>query len=300
MKLISMLDNELVLDKVPGSSRQEIYSAMLRHLNEYAELELDVDKVTESMISHEDAAGELFPLLAMPHIRCNKLHDMFIVVGLPENPDAFDGKRAELVFMTLIGETMSDLYLKVISTLAHHLMDPAAAANLMSAARGGVDTLWKYLENSDIKLRNVVTAEDVMSPVKNCLKLDNLLSDAFDMFYSSGHRFLPVVDNNGKLVGELSALDVIKKFIPEYVFMMDNANFVNDFSVFNKIFEIEHSQPLAQFMNQKPAQASLDTPLFQLTLQLVKAVGNVYIVDNDNTLQGVFAINNVISKVLRG
>ena len=193
------------------------------------------------------------------------------------------------------------LYLKVLSTLAHHLMDPVAAGNLMSAARGGVDTLWQYLENSNIKLRNVVTAEDVMSPVKNCLKLDNLLSDAFNMFYSSGRRFLPVVDNNGKLVGELSALDVIKKFIPEYVFMMDNANFVNDFSVFNEIFHSEHSLPVSKYMDSNPVMTAPETPLLQLTLQLLREdKGEVYIVDGNGVLRGTFDINNIISKVLRG
>ena len=42
MKLVSLLDEELLLEKVPGSSKTEVYSYMLDKLVDYAELELDV------------------------------------------------------------------------------------------------------------------------------------------------------------------------------------------------------------------------------------------------------------------
>lgn len=302
MKLISMLDSELVLEKVPGSSRQEVYSAMLQKLAEQSELTLDVPGIVQTMIDHENNDGIIFPQLALPHLRCNELKDMFIVVGLPENSGSSSTDRiADIVMMILIGENMSDIYLKMLSTLAHHLTDPAASAAMTDAAHRGKSAFWEYLEKSNIRLRNVVTAEDVMSPVENCLHSDAPLSEAFDMFHTTHLRFLPVVDNAGKLAGEMSSQDVVKKFIPEYIFMMDNANFMNDFSVFNKIFDTEHSQPIAQYMNPEPPRAALDTPLFHLTLLLMKNnCGNVYIVDDENNLKGIFAIHNIVSKVLRG
>jgi CBS-domain-containing membrane protein len=234
----------------------------------------------------------------MPHLRLNDLNDLFIVIGLPENPAA---AGADMIFMSLIGDHMSDVYLKMLAGLGRHLTNAAAVEELQNAARDGKNALWSYLQNSNIELRKVVTAEDVMTPVHISLHPDSPLSDAFDCFHNTHLRFLPVVDEHGKLVGELSARKVVKSFIPDYVYMMDSVNFMNDFSVFNKIFESEHSQPVSQFMQSEPARAALDTPLFQLTLLLTKQDGGtVYIVDAENTLQGIFAIENVISKVLRG
>ena len=298
MNLVSMLDEEMLLEKVPGSSREEIYSYMLDKLIDFNELEIKPDSLLDDMIAHEDDAGILLPGLNMPHLRVSALHDLFIVIGLPENPDAVG---ADIIFMSLIGENMSDVYLKMLAGLGRHLTSAAAVQDLQNAARGGKSDLWNYLQNSSIKLRSVVTAEDVMTPVHISLHPDSPLSDAFDCFNNTHLRFLPVVDDQGKLVGELSARKVIKSFIPDYIYMMDSVNFMNDFSVFNKIFESEHSQPVSQFMQSEPARAALDTPLFQLTLQLTKQDGGtVYIVDAENTLQGIFAIENVISKVLRG
>ena len=293
-----MLDEEMLLEKIPGSSREEIYSYMLNKLIDFNELELKADSLLSEMIAHEDDAGILLPGLNMPHLRLNDLHDLFIVIGLPENPAA---AGADMIFMLLIGDHMNDVYLKILAGLARHLINPAAVENMLNAARGGKDTMWNYLQDNDIQLRNVVTAEDVMTPVHISLHPNSPLSDAFDCFHNTHLRFLPVVDDNGKLVGELSARKVVKSFIPDYVYMMDNVNFMNDFSVFNRIFDSEHSQPVSQYMHSEPARALLDTPLFQLTVLLTKQEGgSVYIVDADNTLQGIFAIENVIDKVLRG
>ena len=83
--------------------------------------------------------------------------------------------------------------------------------------------------------------------------------------------------------------------------MMDNIKFLNDFAVFNEILESEHSKPVAEYMDKTPVCAALDTPLIQLTVLLTKqTAGNVYIVDENNTLRGIFGIDNIISKVLRG
>ena len=292
-----MLDRELML-KVPGSDRVSVYSAMLDSLQSHAELELDIPATVQEMIRHEDAIGQLVPGLKMPHLRMTELHDLFIVIGLPENPEAVG---ADVVFMSLIGDNMSDVYLKVLSTFGRYLTCQENLDTFTAAARLGTDALWEYLEASCINLRSVVCAEDVMSPVDVALKVDDPLSKAFDLFFSGHCRFLPVVDNEGRLAGELSAREVIKSFFPEYVFMMENLNFLNDFAVFNEIFHSEHSLPVARYMNSEPAMATLDTPLIQLTLLLIKqGSGDVYIVDNNNKLQGVFKTDNIISKVLRG
>ncbi|MBE6367979.1 MAG: CBS domain-containing protein [Lentisphaerae bacterium] len=298
MKFISMLDEDLFLESVSGSSRSEVYSSMLNALSDYAELELDTAALTREMIEHEDSVGAMLPNLAMPHLRIAELHDLYIVIGLPENPAALG---TDVVFMSLIGDGMSDVYLKMLSTLGRSLGKKENLDAFVAAAKAGRSAFWEYMRSCGMTLREVVSAEDVMSPVREVLRTDAPLSKAFDLFFSGHCRFLPVVDNEGRLAGELSAREVIKSFFPEYVFMMENLNFLNDFAVFNEIFHSEHSLPVSRYMNSEPAMATLDTPLIQLTLLLIKqGSGDVYIVDDDNKLQGVFKTDNVISKVLRG
>ena len=40
---------------------------------------------------------------------------------------------------------------------------------------------------------------------------------------------LPVVDNGGKLVGTVSITDIVKMFLPDFVAVMDEIDFVHDF-----------------------------------------------------------------------
>lgn len=297
-----MLDVELVLENIPGSTREEVYSNMLSTLADYAELELNITDVVAEMIGKEDSVGMMFPRLAMPHLRIPGLHDLFIVIGMPENPESVNSQNpADMIFMSLIGDEMSDVYLKIASSLARYMMKPENAESLLQAARNGKDALLEHLQAGNITLRNVVTAEDLMSPADVVVPAEAPLSQAFDLFSQAHRKFLPVVDKSGKLVGELSARSVIKSFIPEYVYMMDNIKFLNDFAVFNEILESEHSKPVAEYMDKTPVCAALDTPLIQLTVLLTKqTAGNVYIVDENNTLRGIFGIDNIISKVLRG
>lgn len=302
MNLVSMLDEELLFENIPGNSRAAVYTYMLEKLSDYAELTLDIPAVVQEMMERENDSGMVFPGVAMPHVRINDLHDLFIVIGLPEKSDAAGkNQSADMIFMSLIGEGMSDIYLKMLSALARHMSSHNAADSLAEAAKNGKDALWNYFSTSNIKLRQVVTAEDVMSPANTFIHPDAPLSDAFDLFSSNHQRTLPVVDGEQHLLGEISAVSVVKKFFPEYVFMMENLNFLNDFAVFNEIFNSEHSMPVSKYMNTELSSALLDTPLIQITLQLSKqGSGNVYIVDAEKRLKGIFNIDNIISKVLRG
>lgn len=302
MKFVSMLDEELLFENIPGSSRAAVYTAMLEKLAASAELTLDIPAVVQEMVEREQSAGIVFPGVALPHVRIDGLHDLFIAVGIPESAEAMGTEHpADVIFMILIGEDMSDVYLKMIAALARHMASGEAVNALRSAARKGKNALWKYFLNNDIRTRQVVTAEDIMSPADVFIHEDAPLSDAFDLFCSQHRKFLPVVNAQNQLVGELSAVAVIKSFFPEYVFMMDNLNFLNNFAVFNEIFHAEHTLPVSRYMSNAPCSASLETPLVQLTLQLTKkGAGNIYIVDEGNKLKGIFSIDNVISKVLRG
>ena len=94
---------------------------------------------------------------------------------------------------------------------------------------------------------------------------------------------LPVIDENGRLVGELAALDILKRFIPEYIFRMDNLDFLNSFEPFNKIFEAESHQ------------------MIQFTVKMVKQqVRACFVVDNDQHYQGTVLVKDIVKKVLRG
>ena len=59
--------------------------------------------------------------------------------------------------------------------------------------------------------------------------------------------------------------------------------------------------PVREYMNKEPLQVKLDTPLIQATLLIARQeAGDVCVVDEENQLCGVFSVENIINKVLRG
>ena len=67
MKFVSMLNEDLVVAGVQGSTRREVYKNMLSQLCDYAELELDAESTVDEMLERENASGVIFPDFAMPH-----------------------------------------------------------------------------------------------------------------------------------------------------------------------------------------------------------------------------------------
>lgn len=74
---------------------------------------------------------------------------------------------------------------------------------------------------------------DIMVPIQKCLKPDNTLKDAVNILRTTpcdseqrlGVNGLPVVNQEGKVIGILSMLDILKAVHPFYLSMTDLSKF---------------------------------------------------------------------------
>lgn len=304
MKFVSILDKDLVLENLSGTDRESLYGEMLRRFAEYTELDLNVPELLKRIVEREDNTPMAYDGVALPHLRCAELQDLFIVVGLPRTPVKLkdnDYNPCGVIFLSLISDNTSDVYLKAVAALAKHIAVPANLHTLLEAARGGGDALLAYLSSRDIRMKKILTAEDVMTPTPEPLHADDALAAALDRFNVSHAMELPVVDAAGRLTGKLSALEMVKSFIPDYIFMMENLNFLNNFEVFNRIFHSEYKEPVGRCMQPVAESVTPETPLIQITVRLARhEAGLLYVTDADGRLLGQVGIDNLIHKVLRG
>ena len=68
MKLVSMLDEELIFENIPGKSRPAIYTNMLEKLSAYAELTLDIPALVQEMLEQEKVSGAVAGRLSKSNI----------------------------------------------------------------------------------------------------------------------------------------------------------------------------------------------------------------------------------------
>jgi len=303
MKLISILNEELIFTQVSGDNRKDIYTEMLKQSQEAMEHKLNVGEVVDGMIEREDKLCIPYDTaVALPHLRQDSFDDLYIIVGILAKPvklQCCDPVPCEIVVMSLISPDTSDLYLKSISSLLR-FCSSAANRRKLAEARNSAAVL-AVLDHADLTVRSHLVADDVVNRKVKTLRADNTLADAIDIFSIEDHPVLPVVDAGGKLVGELAAIDILKHFIPEYIFMMDNLDFLTSFEPFNRIFREENQHLVQNYMRQPALVVGVDTPLIQFTVKMAKNdVRTCFVTDNTGKFVGEIMVKHIVKKVLRG
>ena len=302
MKISSVLNEDTIFFNVKGNNRQEIYENMLKSALPEIEESINVQEVVEAIIERENTNDMIYETVAFPHVRLEELNDLYIIIGKLEKPvKLLDNAESasELVILSLISPKSSDIYLKSISAFAK-FMRKEENAKLLLECKNAV-AFKKVLDDNNIKIKNEITAEDLMSAESFAVNENDPLSTALDLFNREKITVLPVVNDNGCLVGVIEANSVIQKFLPEYIFMMDHLNFLNSFEAFEQIFKQENIDSVKKFMIKPRYTCSLNTPLIQFTVEIVrKNLKAIFVVDEQQKLLGRVSIKNIIHKVLRG
>ena len=302
MKLASILNEELIFTNVSGVSRSGIYADMLKKAQAVLDIQLDVDAVVTGMIEREDTLRIPYEGCALPHLRGPEFDDLYIIVGILPKPVHFkesDMAPCSMVVMSLISPDTSDLYLKSLAALVRHISRPGAL-DALAKAKNAAEFL-DQLRESNVTVRSNLVAEDVMVSGESFLRESDTLSAALDLFSRGDNSTVPVLDSNDRLVGEITAMDILKSFIPEYIFRMDNLDFLTSFEPFNRIFQEESQHVVRDYMHNPQLTVHPETPLIQFTVRMVKkGVRTCFVVDANRRYVGEIMVKHIVKKVLRG
>lgn len=300
MKLNSIISEDLVFCDIPGRTREEVYGSMLKKALVHIASPFTAEQLMEGIIEREDALDMPYEGMALPHLRRPELHDLFIIVGILKQPVQLkeaDLAPTRLVVMSLISNETSDIYLKALAAFARFF---SRADNLRKCS--DVDSPEDFFSLlDDVRIKEHITADDVMSKDFPTVKMEDYLSKALDLMQSCRQSVLPVVDAGNRLVGKVDATEILKRFVPEYLIMMDNLKFVSSFETFDKFFQEESVRLVKDFLISQVAAVSRETPLIQFTVTLAKREADmIFVVDADGKLQGIISIDDIIHKILRG
>lgn len=303
MKLSSVLRRDLVFTHLEGEDRNSLYHSIIEKAAEALPDSFDVDALRADIVKREDET--LIPYekgLAFPHQRRSEYDDLNVILATLKTPillKANDLAPTQVVVMSLISETTSDLYLKVIAAFAKFCMNPENVDALASA--DSTEAVFKLLDERNVLVKSTITAEDVMTRDFPSVRPTATVGEALDAFTREMKVQLPVVDDDGKLLGILDAAAVIAKYIPEYIMMMDNLNFLTSFEPFDNLFKHERKSLVEEFTRKPKCVVSLDAPLIQFTVTLAaEKARNVLVIDDQKRLMGVITIQEIINRVLRG
>ncbi len=302
MRLASVLNPDFIYYGIPGKDAQSVYTHLLERMQSRMTLSGTPQSIAEQMILREQATGVTYEGVAYPHIRLENYDDLALAVGILDKPVRLhpdDTGETRMVIMSLVGQKSGDFYLKVLSAALRYFSRQEALESAVAA--GTPEALIQKVEKARIMVKKTITAEDLMD--RNCESIapDQTLREAFDLFTRTKHSTLPVVNEKKQLLGVLDAADILTKFIPEYVFMMPSAQFLESFETFELLNREEGKRIVRDFMRPARLVLTPDTPLFRCTVELCRhSMYTIFITEPDASLVGELTVNNIIHRVLRG
>lgn len=130
------------------------------------------------------------------------------------------------------------------------------------------------------------------------LERDTPIRQAISLLENSGLSSLPVVDEEGKVVGVISERDIIRALLPSYVDMLHSTSFLPSLDQLKKRLEDIGNQPVERYMTREVVTVQPeDTDLYVADIMLRKGLKQLPVVDREGRLVGVVRRIDLLSRL---
>ncbi len=203
---------------------------------------------------------------------------------------------AKIFVMLIIPKEQPTLGLKLIAGIAQLFEKPDLLSEIgsMKSSKAAYSKIQAITISSDIslRLRNIMNRDiDTLSP-------DTKLSEAVRIMHIKRYQSMPVVDDSGAVVGEVTADMLLSHGIPDFFKNLATVSFIREFDPLEKYFANEASLTCSDCMNAEPCCLSEEATILESIFELsIRKHQCIYIVEN-NKLVGSVNSNTVLDKLL--
>ncbi len=132
----------------------------------------------------------------------------------------------------------------------------------------------------------------------SAVERDTPVIQVIKLLDNSGLSSLPVVDEEGKVVGVISERDLIKALVPEYVDMLHSASFLPSLDRLAKKLREIGNHPVERYMTKEVVVVHLDdTDLHVADLMLRRGLKQLPVVDEKGHLIGLVRRIDLLSRL---
>lgn len=299
MKLYSLMNEAHVLlgnrsHDLPGALRE-----MVATLGDAIEPHT-LDEVTQALTERERQYPTLIAEgVYVPHIRLDQLSGFWLLLMVPDTPipHIVEGQPdATILFMILAPQNKNSMMLQTLAALARLLKSRKTLQQLHHTK--SPSRMIRLVEESGVDVKKTLVASDVMTPITHTLQLDMVLARALDVMVVSPDDGLPVLNEHGHLVGELTSMELINLGMPKYVGVLVNPAMLEQFEPFEKFFQHENRMKVREICRREFLAVEPSTPIVHVTHQMVtQRQRRVYVVEDGEPL-GIIYRKNIVNKVL--
>ncbi|MCD6162003.1 MAG: PTS sugar transporter subunit IIA [candidate division Zixibacteria bacterium] len=301
MKLSSIIDPDLIKIDMKASSKEDAIEQLAGlFCKKYPEK--SKDEILKAVSEREKLSSTSMGRgVAFPHARTDIVNGLSVIIGvIPDGLaiDAPDNKPLHVIVLLLTPRNISKNYLQTLSGLAAFSRLPETVPSVLNAK--SPKELIEYIDRTNIMIKKVLTIGDVMTPDPITIKTDKTLKDVANVFFKHNLRCLPVVDNDNKLVGEITGTELLKYALPNYKSFIANVANLPEIESFEELLQKEHSAKVSNFMNPNPIIVDINAPVVEAAaMMLFKKVEMVSVLA-EGKLAGVITKTDIVSKIIRG
>lgn len=154
----------------------------------------------------------------LPHFRTEAVRSLTTAVGVSPTPIRWEkdaNRTARIVILVVAPPRETPTYLQVVGAFARLLSDPAIVLAMLAAKTP--EQLVQIGALQGVELPGHLAVRDVMTPHVLSATPNQSLGDVARMMMEKDVRALPVVDDNGSLVGMVTHRELLKYLIPDYL-----------------------------------------------------------------------------------
>ena len=218
MKLGSLIAADRIVVPLPAGPLPVAAAALFERVGSAVD---DIEKLRQRMLEErpEDmvAMGDRAFLL---HFRTDAARELVIALGTAEQPisrDVGDGEQqhARIVLFIVAPPRLAARYLQVLAALSRLFSQPALVeAILAERTAAGVA---KLLAEAEYDAPERLAVRDIMTEHPRSVSADTALRDAAQDMVRAGIGGLPVVDEQGRVIGMLSERELMRHLLDAYL-----------------------------------------------------------------------------------
>ncbi len=298
MNLANLLDPDLIaidLKAINKTEAVEQLSELFYKKNPNKDKRAILKAVAEREELGSTSLGRGF---AFPHARTNAVEDLHIVVGIvregvvDRGPDEMPIK---VICLFLTPLNISRLYLQALSGLANIARRPGMLDQMLGAR--SPQEFIEIIANTDIQIKEALTVSDIMIHDVAAVSPDDSLRTVANIMLQYNLDIVPVIDSQGKLLGEVSGKQLIKSALPNYEKLIANRP---ELEPFENLLRQKDKLCVSDVLRREVATIAETASLFEAAATMISHDVDRLMVLRDGKLVGIITASHIISKIIRG
>jgi CBS domain-containing protein len=301
MRLSTLLSEELVLADMSAGNKDEAIATLLAVIGRRFPL-LDMETIAAAIGERERVENTSYGHgYAFPHARTDAVERMYIAFGVSKkglSDETPDDVTLRIVCLMLTPSNISQLYLQTLSAFARFARDPQNLKRLLDAR--GVAAVIEVVHQSGVTVDRELLVRDIMVEKVISVTTGQSLKEVANLFYKHRIGEMPVVDDQDRVVGQISNRDLIKAALCDLRSLLGKPSAPTDLSMFDDLLKTQEKMTVDKIMWKDIVTTTEDTPVIRLATAMLNANLRMVPVVRDGKLVGVVVMSDIVSKIIRG